>query len=202
MEPKISAESAIEPALDLLKEYIRSSITNGIKFNAGELIQVGWTWFRIDNIANELVVTAPELYKMPMNFTPDCSAIVNLIAQQRYICDSFSQPIEECNARQSAIVPYDLLDCNEVFINRTNRADNTVSGWFVGAGDSKADPNNHEDYELKSLWEISCLFPTATEFFLLPVNWQVVLKGKPIVLNNFNEVKSIDGSFYNQKYES
>lgn len=194
--PRIIANGAMEPVLGAFNEFLEQPEKT---FQAGELIQFGWAWFRLDELDSELIVTTPELGSVSWRFVDDCSDSLNIVLRQRYICDSFGVDIQQCHARHSAIVPLDLGGCNEIFINRTDEADANASGWFIGAVDSSADPENPEHFELKSLWEISCIYPFITEYLCLPVNWQVFFDDAAIVLNDFAEVDCLPNSYFAQK---
>jgi hypothetical protein len=136
----------------------------------------------VEGHAGKQAIFAPQIGNMPMKFLCDCSDALNLILTQRYICDSFGVECCWCNARQSAIVIKDIADSKEIFMNRTDVEDGSVSGWFFGAQDSKLDVNEATNLELKNLWELSCQFPDSKDFFLLPAGWQVVFERSPIVL--------------------
>lgn len=200
MIPSVFAPRALDIVKTMFNEYLETREKEVIDFQNDETIQFGWSLLLIKDVNSRLEVQGPVPGEMPMRFVPDCSHSLNLMAKQRYICDSFKQQIELCNARQSAIVVKDLASCKHIFMNRAEGENGGASGWFIGAKDSQADSENADDFELKSLWEISCLYPQTIEFFLLPENWQVLLAESPIVLNDYKPAEWLEDSYFDQKF--
>lgn len=198
--PSIHAPNVFEPAYNMLKALIESRAAKRVNFEIGHLIQCSWMWFKVETHEGKEAIFAPRIGETPMRFMRDCSDALNLILTQRYICDSFGVDYESCNARQSAIVIKDIEDCKEIFMNRTDGEDGSVSGWYFGAQDSKLNVDKAENFDLKSLWELSCLFPETMEFFLLPVGWQVVFEKKPTVLMDFKPSSPQSGSYFEARY--
>jgi hypothetical protein len=202
MIPEVFAPSAANIVKEIFSQYLKTETLKGVEFINNETIQFGWSWLLVKKDNASFEINAPTPGVMPMRFVPDCSESLNLTARQRYICDSFNQGIESCNARQSAIVVKDLASCNSIFMNRIDFESGGTSGWFIGARDSKADSQNANDLELMSLWEISCLHPKTLDFFFLPVNWQVVFAERPCVLNDFEPEEFLEDSYFSIKYMS
>ncbi len=201
--PQVHAPNAIAPAIEMLTGFLQSRIAKGEKFESGQSIQCSWMWLKVgEDEKGETVVLAPRAGTMPMDFVPDISEALNLILIQRFVCDSFGLDCGFCNALQAAIVVKDLARCRDVFMNRTDGEKGRSSGWFFGGSDSKLDVNVAENLELKSLWELSCQFPMAIDFFLLPQGWQVAFREQPIVLNDFERATPRSGSYYAAKYGS
>jgi hypothetical protein len=200
MRPTFKAPDAIEPAVRMLAEFIDARIQGGATYEDGHLIQCSWSWFKIEEKNAERTVLAPQTGCMPMRFEEDCSAALNLVLTQRYICDSFELPINPCNARQTALLVKDLENCRTVFMNRLGPEDGLSSGWYFSSPDTQLDPNDPDSMELASLWELTCRFPVSADFFLLPTNWQVVFESSPVVLQDYSPVRAKSGSYYAEKY--
>jgi len=198
--PQVHAPNGLPPALKMFTGFLESRAKSGVTFKPDQTIQCGWMWFKVGENGGGLSVLAPKLGVMPMEFGPDCSDALNLIAVQRYICDSFGVDPSLCSAMQSAIAVKGLADCKDIFINRLDEPNERSSGWFFGAADSKLDANVAENLELKSLWELSCLIPPATEFFLLPPGLQVFFSNSPIVLRDATPISPKEGSYFARKY--
>jgi hypothetical protein len=197
MLPKLHAPDAIEPARDMLVGFLKTRAAEGAEFAPGETIQCGWMWFIID----EQGVAAPQMGVMPMAFQADCSAALNLVLRQRYLCDSFDLGYGWCDARQAALTIKGIGECNEIFMNRQHEASGHDSGWYFGASDNPRDPNDPSNLEWRSLWELACLFPTSLEFFLLPPEHQVTLEGRPVVLRDFQALVAKPESYFAVKYD-
>ena len=201
--PRIRAPKAVAPAMQMMGSFLQSRIAEGAQFNIGDTIQCSWMWFRVGvDEKGETSILAPRFGSMPMSFVADCSDALNLVLTQRYVCDSFDLVCGWCNARQSAVVVRDFMHCQKVFMNRTEPENGNVSGWFLGASDSKLDVNDSANLELKSLWQISCELPVSRDFFLLPQGWQVVFEDRPVVLRNFEAASPKPSSYYVAKYRS
>jgi hypothetical protein len=201
--PQVHAPNAVAPAIKMLTDFLESKIAKGEKFEVGQSIQCSWMWFKVgEDEKGETVVLAPRAGTMPMDYVPDISDALNLVLTQRYVCDSFGVGCGWCNALQAATVVKDLAECRDVFMNRTDSEQGRSSGWFFGGSDSKLDVNLPENLELKSLWELSCHFPIARDFFLLPQGWQVALREQPVVLNDSERTTPRSGSYYAEKYRS
>lgn len=198
--PNITAPTALEPAREGFASFLRESVESGVDFRPGETVQFSWMWLQVAGDENSRRITAPVRGKMPMEFVDDCSDALNLALQQRYVADSFDAECGWCNACQSAIIIKGLESCSQWFMNRTDPEEGTSSGWYVGAEDSKLDPNDPENLELRSLWELYCLRPEMGEFFLLPPGMVVVLDGTPKVLNDAGLVAPLEDSYFAQKY--
>jgi hypothetical protein len=171
--PRIHAPNAVAPAIEMLTDFLESRIAKGEKFESGQSIQCSWMWLKVGHDERgETVVLAPMAGTMPMDFVSDISDALNLVLTQRYVCDSFGVDSSSGNAIQAALVVKDLAECRDVFMNRTDGEKGRSSGWFFGGSDSKLDVNLAQNLELKSLWELSCHYPMARDFFLLPQGWQ------------------------------
>ena len=59
MRPDIHAPDALEPAMDMLENFIKTRAQNGAKFDPGETIQCGWMWFMVEEAAGARVIAAP-----------------------------------------------------------------------------------------------------------------------------------------------
>ena len=177
--PQVHAPDAIAPTIDMLTKFLASRIEAGVSLKSGQSIQCSWMWLKIGEDQNgATAVLAPKFGAMPMEFLPDCSDALNLVLTQKYTCDSFGIECSPCSAVQSAIVVKDLAECKKVFMNRTDDEYGHASGWFFGASDSKLDVNLPGSLELKSLWELSCDYPLARDFFLLPPSaWRGRFRG-------------------------
>jgi uncharacterized protein YegJ (DUF2314 family) len=192
--PGAFAPSAIADSRDVLVEFLTESVSQGVVFNPGESIRYGWMWFIISDDVT-MAVEAPQLFKTPFEFQPDVSDALNLVLRQRYVCDSFGLEMLMCNFRQTCVCLKGLKPGDSIFMNRTDLAKDHVSGWYVGSNDSELDPNDVDNLELRSLWEITCDFPQVAEFWMLPLNWQVVFEPDPVVLNDFSPVEARQGSY-------
>ena len=189
--------------MQMIKGFVQSRVSEGVQFNIGDTIQCSWMWLKVGaDEKGQTSILGPKTGVMPMCFVTDCSEALNLVMTQRYLCDSFRVECAWCNARQSAVVIKDLADCQKVFMNRTEREKGNASGWFFGASDTKLDVSDSSSLELKSLWQLSCVFPQSREFFLLPQGWQVVFETRPVVLRNFKAAGAQPDSYYVAKYQS
>lgn len=199
--PSVYAPTAIEPARNLVESFLAERVASGLSFGPGETIQLSWIWLRVEESAGIPKITAPKFHAMPMEFTEDCSESLNLVARQRYICDSFGAGVEGCNCMQYAVAVRDWGSRSRWFMNRTASEDGRASGWFVGAVDSDLDLNNADNLAAVSLWELFCRKPNSGDFFLLPPGWQVVFEDRPVVLYNHQRVEPRQGSLFQLKYE-
>lgn len=198
--PKLHSPKAITPVRDMFENFLDTQLAQGKQFEVGQLIQCSWMWFKVGGNSQAQEILAPKLGLMPMEFTPDCSEALNLVATQRYICDSFGVEWQGCNARQSVLAIKDIEHCKEIFMTREGNEDQHISGWFFGAQDSQLDANNPDHLEQRSAWELTCLWPQVLEFFLLPSNWQVVFESKPVVLKDYEPVPAQKDSYFAKKY--
>ncbi len=198
--PEIYAPNAIEPALDILQGYLLDRANEIDGYSDSEFIQFSWVFLKILEIEGKLKIYSPEFGAMPIRFIEDSSDSINLVARQKYIADSFGVEGSGCNFRQTATVVKDIGQCSRVFMNRSWPKEGMGSGWFFGALDSALDVNDTANLEVRSLWELFCLFPSSGDFFLLPEGWQVMLDEKPIVLFDYEEADFIKDSFYDNKY--
>jgi hypothetical protein len=200
MRPKIHAPDAIEPAMDMLANFITTRLEEGATFAPGETIQCGWMWLIVEETDGERCVVAPELGVMPMQFQADCSNALNMVLGQRYLCDSFQLGYGWCDARQAALTIKGIGESDEIFMNRQGEGKDQDSGWYFGASDNPRDPNDANNLEWRSLWELSCLFPRALEFFLLPPGTQAVLNGPLAVLRDHEPLIAQPESYFAAKY--
>jgi len=199
--PTVHAPTAVAATLRLMTEFLESRVAAGATFQPGESIQFGWMWFRVGTSdRGEPAVRVPEFGSMPMRFIDDCSEALNLVLLQQYVCDSFAVAPSECSCMQSALVIADIDACHEPFIDRIDGEENRTSGWYFGAADSALDPNVEGNLKLRSLWELSCQFPVATQFLHLPPGWQVILKPKPQVLCNRAPAAPLVSSYVAKMY--
>lgn len=200
MKPRIHAPTAIEPAFRILDEFLESRVSQGYGFELDQTIQLWWMWFKVGGEPGALKVLSPEFGKMPMCFQEDCSDGLMKMITQKFMADSFVSEHGWCDACQGAMVIKDFQCCEKIFIDRIGDEEDGDSGWYLGAYDSKLDPNKADNIVYKSLWEVSCDFPILMDFFLLPKGWQVALEEKPKVLRGFDRVLSERGSYYFEKY--
>ncbi|GHB99300.1 immunity protein Imm33 domain-containing protein [Cerasicoccus arenae] len=198
--PTFLAPNAIAPAQELLDSFLDAQLKQGVPFEPGQFIQLAWMWLKVGGSQEAPVIMAPIIGIAPMTFAPDCSDALNLIFLQRYVCDSFQAGFQICDARQSIIVMKDIENCKELHMARAPNESPHASGWFLGAADSALDAEKPDSLELKSLWDVACLFPQILDFFLLPDGWQVVFKDRPIVLHDYEPANAVPESYFARKY--
>lgn len=198
--PTLYAPNAFEQALTILPNYFEEQIRNGVKFHSEETVQCGWMWFKLFQKDGGLSVLAPEFGKMPINFIEDCSDALNLILTQKYLIESFNADFGWCDLRHSAIVLRDFDKSTEKFMSRLDDVEGASSGWYFGSNDGGIDPNDPENLELLSLWEVLCKYPFIGDFMLLPLGWQVFFEDKPVVLYDYEKAEFKSDSYYEQKY--
>lgn len=199
--PQVHAPGAIEPARRLLETFLAEQVSAGVVFEPGESLQLFWIWLQIEKDDSHLQVTAPRFHAMPMEFVADCSDSLNLIAQQRYIADSFEAQYGWCSCMQYAIVIDNLYSCTDWYMHRTDAEEGNSSGWYVGAEDSQLDVDSRDNLRLVSLWELFCRRPEIGLFFLLPTGWHVHFYDRPVVYNDGEEATAQKGSFFDRKYQ-
>ncbi|WP_269542033.1 immunity protein Imm33 domain-containing protein [Cerasicoccus fimbriatus] len=201
-KPTFSAPTAISQIAMSLARFIDTQFEAGAKFEAEQYLQFGWMQFKIEDFDGELQILAPAPGKSPIEFQPDCSDALNLILRQRYVCDSFGVEMLECHLGSSIICIRDFEVRNKLFIDRLDAPKEHASGWFLGAQDSELSPNEAENLELRSLWEIACRYPDFVDFFLLPQHWQVILEDDgPVVSRAYEKATAKPGSYYADKYQ-
>ncbi|MGE0490428.1 MAG: hypothetical protein AB7S38_14565 [Vulcanimicrobiota bacterium] len=196
MRPTFQAPGATEPAVEMFERFL----AEGGPFRDGESIQLSWMWLQVAQQGDGLVILAPRLGSMPMEFHDDCSRALVLNLTQRYICDSFGVSPSPCNARQAALVVKDLDRCQKVFMNRLGPEEASDSGWYFDSPESQLDANDPDSLEYLSLWELAGRYPLALDFFLLPTDWQVALQAAPTVLQSFKPVAARPNSYYALRY--
>src|SRR5258707_8991245 len=85
--PQIHAPKAIAPAMQMIKGFVQSRISEGIQFNIGDTIQCSWMWLRVGaDEKRQTSILGPKTGVMPMCFVTDCSEALNLVMTQRYVC--------------------------------------------------------------------------------------------------------------------
>ena len=201
MKFSISASNVVpDQWRNFVLQYCEEQQARGVQFKDGETIGVGWMVFKLKSETDHFIIQAPKLGSMPMVFDDDCSNALQVAMTQKYMAESFGCPLTACNCLQSAIILKNLSREDGIFMNRQETEQGNDSGWFIGAQNSKLDPNDPKNLERKSLWEISRLFPETIEFWQLQVNWQVVFEPRPIVLCSFQKSRPVPRSYYATKY--
>ena len=199
-QPQIYAPNVLESALDMLKSFIDERTEAGVPFKLDQLIHCSWMWFKVGEKDGDLCILAPGFGENPMNFNADCSDSLNLILTQKFLVESFEADFGWCDLRQSAIVLKGFDDSDSKFMSRLDDVEGNSSGWYFGTNDNCIDPNNPENLELKSLWEIFCKHPYVGDFMLLPIGWQVFFEDIPVVLNAYEKASYNEGSYYQEAY--
>lgn len=198
--PSFRAPEAFDQAKNLLSDYLREQVSQGVTFKPGQFIQLGWSWLEVAEKDGQTILCAPQWGKHPMHFQEDCSEALNVVLLQRYFAESFTPQITPCHARQSALMIKDLDQCKNIFINRDEPTNERDSGWFFGAQDSQLEANDSQNLVPISLWELVCRYPASVECLWLPAGWQVVFEDRPIVLQDYEPAGFAQDSYYHQQH--
>lgn len=198
--PNIKAPTALPEARENFEEFLGEIADFGGEFIPGEMFRYSWMLLQVGQDENGPRIMAPVFGKYPFEYIEDCSAALNLVAQQRLVAESFSVSVGRCTAIQAAIVVKDLNACSKWTMTRIGREGDSVSGWSFGAEDSQLDPNVQENLELRSLWDLYSQRPELGEFCLLPPGMAVALEAVPRVMKDGKVVQPLAGSYFAQKF--
>ncbi|SPE51124.1 conserved hypothetical protein [Verrucomicrobia bacterium] len=194
---EFEAELVLQSDVDSFLSYIAEQVKNGVKYNVGQLIQIGWMMDRIDEKAGKLTLLEPDFIDIPIRYVHGATGTFRHLRSQKGVAESLGLEalLDFPTILHSAIVcnrQEDRVD----FVMERARPENRDSGWFVGCGDPDHDHNNANNLRRTSLYEIARNRPNCIPFFALPARSFLQMKaGKLEVRCNNEKVKIKENSF-------
>lgn len=150
---------------------------NGSRFEAGQTMDIGWSFVRFEQVADVLEFREPDFLSMPTQWLPGISRSLQHLALHRDIVESVL-PVEEIaipGMRHSCLACNQIGDGNAFFMHRTEFSGQN-SGWFFGCLDREHDHDDAANLLKMSLYEVVVRrVRPALAFLALPLESMVAL---------------------------
>jgi hypothetical protein len=157
--------------IEWLVALLESSVHNGVKYNAGELVQVGWVLNRLEGIGRGLLLLRePDFQTVPIVWTDGVTQTLRHLRLQKDTAESLGLggSMQFPTIRDSAILGVDVARNIESLILERTEDKGTDSGWFVGNLASPLDYNDPVNLRRVSLYEAAIECPLCLMFMSLP----------------------------------
>lgn len=179
--PAVVAWLNDSPSLDTdwLSGYFAEAASRGVRFDAGQTVQLGWMIAKLVTDADgNLELWEPDFRSMPVVWQKGVSATLRQLVLQRAVCDQASAVPSFPSLAQSAVVASDFQDHpGELAMSREEGMGND-SGWLLATPSS----SDHRA-SLRSLYEVSLRRPDIIPFLALPAGASVEWRHRQIDIN-------------------
>lgn len=195
-----SPDFIVESFTNWLSDYI----ANGAEFTDGQTLQYGYTLLNCRVQSRRMRLHAPDFQSMPIKWIDNLGPVFRIISAHKYMPETFGFTPDIPMLRNTAIVGK-RFDEIPMFANRLSPVESNPndSGWFIGSNRDDVDNNDPNELQLITLYEAMLAVPHVLDFLSLPVGCQVVFLGdKPVVLQNYEELKIPIGSYLDRRFNA
>jgi len=190
---------ALEVDAKWLVAFLESSVAQGVKYEPGQTLQIGWIVTKIEQSgANLLRLVEPVPGTPPIAFVDSVTRTLADLRQQKDVVESFIPRLEMDfpSMRQSALVCGNL-SIPEGAVMVRDAPDGAYSGWFFGCENPHHDHNDPVNLARVSLYHVGCQNPGVIKYLALPAGTLIQgLAGvKPRVFFDSVERRIAKGSY-------
>lgn len=169
-------DSIPEQDVEWLVALLEGSVREGVVYESGELVQVGWMLNMLSEVERgTLLLMEPDMRSLPIEWANGVTETLRHLRLQKDTAESvgLGRLMQIPTIRESGLLGIDV-DANTegVILERGDAAD-ADSGWFVGRLPSRLDYNDSENLRRVSLYEAATLCPRIVMFMSLPVGTRV-----------------------------
>lgn len=194
---RVSKASILSIDVNKILDGFEDEIKNGVKYKAGETIQLGFTLNQFSELEDgRLLLEEPDMVSLPIKFVPSMNFTFQTLRNQKDVVESISNVnLTFPTLRQAIAVHKDYKVSKAVMLERIAPEDGQSGWWLHVQGDSVA-----EDFSLISLYEFAMGRPDLVKFLALPVGAKAYqIDGAPIQVSiNDVEVMFEKGSYISE----
>ncbi len=163
--PDIAMAVDGKPGSDWLISYFNDQVQGGVRFKAGQTIQIGWGLLKLTGDDDgELSVSEPDFSSMPVRWVEGASRVMRHFIIQREVCDQIGvEPLFPSMVEPGVVSPSFVSGPSAFSMSRDQ------TGWlFVSKHDA-----GHQA-ELHSLYAVGIERPAIIPFLALPSNAEIL----------------------------
>jgi hypothetical protein len=183
----------------MLLDYFEESVAAGTQFLPGQVVLVGWADFRIIERSDGTLGLEERDPWAESDWSESVDESLMQVWFQQEVCRSLGLDSSFPRQTQTAIVCTELFNDPGPYVLDRARADDSVSGWFVGCGRDEHDHNEESNLELTLLWLLVAKIPFLGQFLALPPKTFLEVAGpRPLRLTvalGGHERKPLRGSY-------
>jgi hypothetical protein len=160
----VSLDAANEAGSEWLLSYFEDQIRQGMKFKAGETVQIGWMIVMLKgDDRGDLEIWEPRFHSMPISWVRGAINTFRHIALQSEVCKQVGVEPDYPSLRQAGAIQPGFLDNSDGFKMDRETPEGRKSGWkFFQLQSGKFDG------KYKSLFEIAIGRFAVVPFIALP----------------------------------
>ncbi|AUP81101.1 immunity protein Imm33 domain-containing protein [Flavivirga eckloniae] len=201
----ISDKSIPDVDIDFFISTLEIQVSNGVKYNNGESIQIGSVVLEFKETGNVLELIEPDFKSFPIEYVNTLDFTLLNMRLQKDIVESIDPPADLLfpSIMQSIVVCENYKTIPNVLMIRYE-PENRSSGWWFFDYDDKASWNDPDNFAPISIYEFALHRPDLFKFLAFPEDFQVLyFSGKNISILNDEEVVDIkENSFLSALNES
>ena len=150
-----------------------------------ETIQIGWGFYKIQQVGNEYQIMACDLLNDPFqSVTEDLSLSLEIFSQQRKILNITKAQQTEKSFQDTLIVHRPAVKAPRVYLQRNEPGNQSDSGWYMGAIGVKA-ANDPDEYARIYTYQLLKFCKEALSVMHLPI-------GTICIIENGNLIEIVD----------
>jgi hypothetical protein len=156
----------------------------------GSVIRFGWSDLKLLQQENELIVSEPDFKKDPFReFLPQVTETLGVLSVQTQLLSKAKVDGIDSLYSSRVIMDKGCLGEREVYLERTEPADETDSGWFIGTTDNGDVERSTENLEAIYVFQVFQIRPALLNVMAFPPGYLAVFDGDEIqaVVNSQNQ---------------
>ncbi|HLX62846.1 MAG TPA: hypothetical protein VKX17_16330 [Planctomycetota bacterium] len=146
----------VKPALKFLRS-IEDMVAAGEVFKLNDTLSVGWMIAQVwPHDRKTFTLYEPDMKSFPLKFVPGVNESILQMTMQMYTLDSFAisrDKMEFPSIKQSAVVCDRIGVSRELYLARSEPANERDSGWFIGCAQDDHDHHDKKNLKRLSLYE-------------------------------------------------
>ena len=190
----------IQPDIDWLLTFLERQVSEGVRYQPGETVQIGWMFVKVGESEGKLELTEPDLQRVPIVFVSGVTRTLSILRLQKSVAESLGL----VDRMEFPTLPEGAIKCSRFereddFVMARSQPRHPNSGWFFGCCDPDHDHNAPQNLWKTSLYQEVCERRLCAAFLALPVDSAIQVSGKKVEAWFGNEeLPILPGSFLAQ----
>lgn len=166
----VSVESYLKEQAETLLEVISNIELRKLKDNFK--VQIGWTIFTLQEVAEEYIILSPDYSKNPQSDrTDDITIALWIQLEQGTLLNKLKLTGELISFQDKIICSKGVLNLDNIYLDRNGSCVKGDSGWYIGPVD---EANSNEELEAYYAYQILKIRPSIIQALALPRGYMAV----------------------------
>lgn len=165
----VDEDSDLSP--DWLLEYFTAEVTRGVRFEAGQTVQIGWILVQLNFADNGVLeIWEPDFDSFPIRWHRGANNVLRHMIIQRSICEALGCEPLFPSLRHAGIISPRFSQSQEFTMSRDQPVDSD-SGWVFAEVDYAG-----SEGEFRSLYQIALDNMRIIPFLALPMGASITIR--------------------------